>query len=212
MLHLKNFTAFLNEDESSEEKLVKLARLRDLGLLEPDQYRQDSKSIRKDAMLAATDRGEYAGTALPEIREILDSPEAQLLRAKGLEVVSSPTQLLNGTLVWAKPGYTRAKGWGLGFFPGPSKIRRMTPKGIDVGVWGRTGGIGSMDVEMKAIPRSAYRNEAEFYRVAMKWAANHVDWAQLEAADRTGDPAVWRYYVKGKTKQGYFNDENNRII
>lgn len=209
MSYLKKFTAFLNEDESSEEKLAKLARLRDLGLLEPDQYRSDSKSIRKDAMLAATDRGEYAGTALPEIKEVLESPEAQLLRAKGLEVVSSPTQLLNGTLVWAKPGYTRAKGWGLGFFPGPSKIRRMTPKGLNLGVWGRR--IGSMDVEMKTIPTSAYSNETEFYRIAMKWAADHIDWDQLEMAERRGQDA-WRYYVKGKTKQGYFNDENNRII
>lgn len=210
MSYFKKFGAFLNEDESSEDQLAKLARLKDLGLLDTDQYRQDSKNIRKDAMLAAKDRGEYAGTALPEIREVLDSPEAQLLKAKGLEVVSSPTQLLNGTLVWAKPGYTRAKGWGLGFFPGPSKIRRMTPKGLNLGVWGRR--IGSMDVEMKSIPTSAYTNETEFYRVAMKWAAQHIDWDQLEAADNTRDNEVWRYYVKGKTKQGYFNDENNRII
>lgn len=209
MSYLKKFTAFLNEDESSEEKLAKLARLRDLGLLEPDQYRADSKSIRKDAMLAATDRGAYAGTALPEIKEVLESPEAQMLRDRGLEVVSSPTQLLNGTLVWAKPGYTRAKGWGLGFFPGPSVIRRMTPKGINLGVWGRR--IGSMDVVMKTIPNSTYSNETEFYRIAMKWAAEHIDWDQLELAERRG-PDAWRYYVKGKTKQGYFNDENNRII
>jgi hypothetical protein len=209
MSYFKKFGAFLNEDESSEEQLAKLARLKDLGLLDTDQYRQDSKNIRKDAMLAAKDRGEYAGTALPEIREVLDSPEAQLLKAKGLEVVSSPTQLLNGTLVWAKPGYRRSDGWGIGFFPGPSKIRRMTPKGINIGVWGRR--IGSMDVEMKAIPKSAYANEAEFYRVAMKWAAEHIDWEQLEMAERKSREA-WRYYVKGKTKQGYFNDENNRII
>jgi hypothetical protein len=209
MSYLKKFTAFLNEDESSEEQLAKLARLRDLGLLEPDQYRADSKGIRRDAMLSATSRGEHAGTALPEIREVLDSPEAQLLKDKGLEVVSSPTQLLNGTLVWAKPGYSRANGWGLGFFPGPSKIRRMTPKGLNLGVWGRR--VGSMDVEMKAIPTSAYANETEFYRIAMKWAAEHIDWNQLEMAERQSREA-WRYYVKGKTKQGYFNDENNRII
>jgi len=209
MSYLKKFTAFLNEDESSEEQLAKLARLRDLGLLEPDQYRADSKGIRREAMLSATSRGEHAGTALPEIREVLDSPEAQLLKDKGLEVVSSPTQLLNGTLVWAKPGYSRANGWGLGFFPGPSKIRRMTPKGLNLGVWGRR--VGSMDVEMKAIPTSAYANETEFYRIAMKWAAEHIDWNQLEMAERQGQSA-WRYYVKGKTKQGYFNDENNRII
>ena len=209
MSYLKKFTAFLNEDESSEEQLAKLARLRDLGLLEPDQYRADSKGIRRDAMLSATSRGEHAGTALPEIREVLDSPEAQLLKDKGLEVVSSPTQLLNGTLVWAKPGYSRANGWGLGFFPGPSKIRRMTPKGLNLGVWGRR--VGSMDVEMKAIPTSVYANETDFYRIAMKWAAEHIDWNQLEMAERQGQSA-WRYYVKGKTKQGYFNDENNRII
>ena len=45
----------------------------------------------------------------------------------------------------------------------------------------------------------------------MKWAAEHIDWDQLEMAERQGQSA-WRYYVKGKTKQGYFNDENNRII
>ena len=209
MSYFKKFGAFINEDESSEEQLAKLARLKELGLLDTDQYREDSKQIIRDAMLSATARGDHAGTALPEIKEVLDSPEAQLLKAKGLAVVSSLTQLLNGTLVWAKPGYTRSTGWGLGFFPGPSKIRRMTPKGLNLAIWGRR--IGSMDVEMKTIPTSAYTNEAEFYRVAMKWAAEHIDWEQLEMAERKSREA-WRYYVKGKTKQGYFNDENNRII
>jgi len=207
MSYLKNFTAFLNEDESSEEKLAKLARLRDLGLLEPDQYKADSNSIRKDAMLAAIDRGEYAGTAIPEIREVINSPEAQLLKDRGLEIVSSPTRLLNGTLVWAKPGYTTAKGWGLGFYPGTGIIRRMTPKGINLGVWFRN--LGSMDIIIKKIPKTVYSTDSEFYRVAMKWAADHIDWDQLEKAHQTGDPEVWRYYTKGKTKQGYFNNENN---
>jgi hypothetical protein len=211
MSNIKRFNSFINEDESSEEKLAKLARLKDLGLIDPTQYREDSKSVKRDAMLAADDKGLEKGSAIPELKEVLRSPEAQVLRDRGLVVVSSVTQLLNGTLVWAKPGFRRADGWGLGFFPGPSKIRRMTPKVINLGVWGRSGGIGSMDVEMKAIPKSAYSNEAEFYRVSMKWAADHIDWDQLEAAERRGRD-TWRYYVKGKTKQGYFNDENNRII
>lgn len=207
MSHLKKFIEFLNEDESSEEQLARLARLKELGLLDPTQYSADSRALKMNAMLAAKDRGEYAGTGLPEIREIINSPEAQLLKDKGLELASSPTRLLNGTLVWAKPGYTSAKGWGLGFFPGPSVIRRMTPKGISLGVWGRR--VGSMDIIITKIPRTAYSSESEFYRVAMKWAADHIDWDQLEAADQTGDPEVWRYYTKGKTKQGYFNNENN---
>lgn len=206
MSYLKRFSTFINEEESPEEKLAKLARLKDLGLLDPDQYNADSKGIKRDAMLAATARGEHAGTGLPEIKEVLESPEAQMLRDRGLEVVSSTTQLLNGTLVWAKPGYARPKGWGLGFFPGPSVIRRMTPKGIKI-VWGRS--LGSMDIVMKTIPRTAYSNDTEFYRVAMKWAAEHINWDQLEKAHETGDPEVWRYYVKGKTKRDYFNNENN---
>jgi len=207
MPYLKRFTEFLNEEESSEEKLAQLARLKDLGLLDPVQYREDSRTIQKDAMLAATDRGEYAGTAIPEIREVINSPEAQLLKDRGLEIVSSPTRLLNGTLVWAKPGYTTAKGWGLGFYPGTGIIRRMTPKGINLGVWMRM--RGSMDIIIKKIPKNVYSTDSEFYRVAMKWAADHIDWDQLEMAHRAGNPAEWRYYTKGKTKQGYFNNENN---
>lgn len=210
MSHIKRFTAFVNEDDSAEDRLANLARLKDLGLIDPHQYREDSRGIRRDAMLAADGQGLEKGSALPELKEVLRSPEAQLLRNRGLVVVSSTTQLLNGTLVWAKPGFTRHDGYGLGFFPGPSKIRRMTPKGIGMGVWSRA--VGSMDVEIKAIPRTAYGNESEFYRLSMKWAAEHIDWDQLEVADRGNSKSMGRYFVKEKTKQGYFNDENNRII
>jgi hypothetical protein len=159
------------------------------------------RNIGRDAMLAATQRGEHPGSALPNIKAALESPEADLLRARGLEMVSSKTQMLNGNIIWAKPGYGRAEGWGIGFFASIKAIRRMTPKGINLT---RFRYEGSMDIIMKRFNNLNIQTDLEFYKIAMKWANDHIDWDQVEEAERQRDPEVWRYYVKNKTKRGYF--------
>jgi hypothetical protein len=131
---------------------------------------------------------------LPEIAAITQLPEYGELQEKGLELVSSRTQLLNGSIIFAYPGYRRHNGYAIGLFPGPKLIRRMTPKGIWTGVRGRTPyGYGSMDFrikELRDIP------EEQFYRVAMRWILDHID---LE------DP---EFSVKRKTRKGYFDQDS----
>jgi hypothetical protein len=182
-----------------------------LGLIDDDQYTKDLTRHRQEKMSAAEtmaaaykDKGEYEGVAIPDIREILNSPEAQMLTDKGLVLVSSKTQLAKGTLIWAKPGYTRHASWGLGFYPSLGKIRRMAPKNIELGLYSHRHRIGSMDITIKDIPKSVYSSPLEFYKIAMKWAAEHIDWEQLEQAEALGD-SEWRYFVKRKTRRNYFN-------
>jgi hypothetical protein len=50
------------------------------------------------------------------------------------------------------------------------------------------------------------QSNLDFYKIAMKWANDHINWDQAEEAERQGDPTVWRYYVKEKTKRGYFEN------
>ena len=192
-----NFNQFIKESEDLEN----LNRLRDLGMIEPDAYRASARDLKSKALMAAADRGESAHSAIPDIKAALESPEADLLRARGLEMVSSKTQLINGNMIWARPGYTRANGWGLGFFADLKLIRRMTPKGIQV-TYMRP--VGSMDIIIKRFDNLGLQSDLDFYKVAMKWANDHIDWEEVEAAEQIGDPKVWRYHVKNKTKRGYF--------
>ena len=198
-MRIKGFSQFIKESEDLEN----LTRLRDLGLIDQAKYKRDSRELALSAMSAAIDRGDSPTSVIPTIKATLESPEADLLRARGLEVVSSKNQLLNGTLIWSRPGYERATGWGLGFFPDVRLIRRMTPKGIKLN-WVRP--LGSMDILIKDFSRQNIPTDLEFYKIAMKWANDHIDWERLEAEYATEDPSVWRYYVKNKTKSGYFEN------
>jgi len=198
-MRIKNFNQYINEAEDLEN----LARLRDLGMIEPHEYRAGARDLGRNAMMAAAERGEHPSSALPDIKAALESPEADLLRARGLEMVSSRTQLLNGNIIWAKPGYTKSRGWGLGFFADIRVVRRMTPKGVTL-TYMRP--IGSMDIIMKRFDNLNIQSNLDFYKIAMKWANDHINWEQVDAAEQKGDPKEWRYYVKEKTKRGYFEN------
>ena len=122
----------------------------------------------------------------------LKSDGAKALIAKGVYMVSSITQLGNGSLIFSvDPNYRRSDGWGIGFFPGPKIIRRMTPKGINIGVWSRT--YGSMDILIKKFKDTG--SDLEFYNTAMLWAAENID---FEHAKLYPENQVWKYYKKKK--------------
>jgi len=166
-----------SEDEINR-RIEDLRQLVDLGLI--DQH-EITAFLRKRGVPTIIEN-------VPEIQEIVNSPEYAELQSYGLKLVSSKTQLLNGSILFGFPGYRPYDGYAIGLFPGPKMIRRMTPKGIDLGIWGRR--IGSMDFrikELKDIPRD------KFYRVAMRWILDHID---LE------DP---EFSVKRRTRKGYFD-------
>jgi len=122
----------------------------------------------------------------------LDTAGAKALLAKGLHLVSSPTQLANGSLIFSvDPNYRRSDGWGIGFFPGPKVIRRMTPKQINIGVWSRR--AGSMDIAIKHFRDTT--SNLDFYNKAMLWAADNID---FEHAVMYPEKSIWKYYKKKK--------------
>lgn len=123
----------------------------------------------------------------------LESDGAKALAEKGLLLVSSPIQIANGNLIWSvDPNYRSHDGWGIGFFPGPRIIRRMTPKKIKIGVWGRF--TGSMDIRIKKFSDTG--SDLDFFNTAMKWAAENIDFDQVK---RNPEQTVWKYYTKRRS-------------
>jgi len=186
---IKGFGQFINESDepSIATQLEVLKSLIEIGLIDRADFRRDVSALRRDAMI----KGEDIGRVLsPEVKGALETPEAQAIRDLGFEVVSSPTQLSRGNIVFAKPGYHRGTGYGIGFFPGLHRIRRMTPKSIVIrsGPFRR---VGSMDDRIRDF--SDQLSLPEFYKVAMQWAIDHVDFT-------TG-----LFGVKHRTAKDYFD-------
>jgi hypothetical protein len=140
--------------------------------------------------------------------DALSSAGAQALSKQGLHLVSSPTQLANGTLVWSlDPNYRSANGWGLGFFPNVRMVRRMTPNQVDLGVrWGKP---GSMDVKIKSWKGTEHSSDLEFYDKAMQWAAENIDFEDVKLKP---EPESWKYYTKSTTaSRKPFNQEVHEL-
>ena len=187
---MKNFVAgfrkwsrlFENESEENvNQKIEDLRQLAELGMIDKQEI---TSFLRKRGVPTIIEH-------VPEIQEIVNSPEYQELQERGLELVSSKTQLFNGSILFGFPGYRPRDKYAIGLFPGPKVIRRMTPKGIDLGIRNRS--VGSMDIRIKdlrAIP------EDQFYRVAMRWILDHIDF---------DDP---RFSVKRNTRKGYFDQDS----
>jgi hypothetical protein len=220
-MKLFKFTQYINESEeksieiSSEvQKLIdtskKLDYLLSVGLIDQSGYAKEVRDItrglgkfvrglkldaREEADLAILKQiGEVTGLAA---LQALSSPGATALASKGLHLVSSPTQLVNGTLVWSlDPNYRRSDGWGIGFFPDTKSIKRMTPKGINLGV--RWGAPGSMDIVIKKWPWKNPMSTPEFYNEAMLWAADNIDFEDVKSKP---NPKAWKYYTKRTTGQ-----------
>lgn len=187
---MKNFIAgfgkwsnlFENESEEDiNQKIEDLRQLADLGMIDQTEI---TAFLRKRGVPTIIKN-------VPWIQEIVNSPEYRELQEHGLEIVSSRTQILRGNIIIGFPGYRPYDGYAIGIYPDVKKIRRMTPKGIDLGLWMRR--IGSMDFLIKKLD---FVPDDQFYRVAMRWILDHID---LE------DP---EFSVKRKTRKGYF-DQNS---
>ena len=175
-------TVFENESEEDiNQKIEDLRHLAELGMIDAQEV---TAFLRKRGVPTIIEN-------VPEIQEIVNSPEYQELQERGLGLVSSKTQLFNGSILFGFPGYRPRDKYAIGLFPGPKVIRRVTPKGIDLGIRNRS--VGSMDIRIKdlrAIP------EDQFYRVAMRWILDHIDF---------DDP---RFSVKRNTRKGYFDQDS----
>jgi hypothetical protein len=205
------------ESQASElgKTAAKINRLIELGLVDDAGYRKEFKKIVDSYQqlikgLKLNYKEQEDLDLLKRIGQLsgintfagLETDGAKALFAKGLHMVSSPTQLVNGSIVFSlDPNYRSRDGWGIGFFPGPRIIRRMTPKGIDVGVWGRR--KGSMDIRIKDFT-STTSSVLDFYNKAMLWAADHID---FEKAALYPEPTQWKYYVKKKNQAPVTRDE-----
>ena len=174
-----------------------------IGILRDSEFRKQLSQLTKElfnyhrGIVSSPSRymedliklGDTSGLA---VLTALGSEGTKALIANGLYLVSSITQLGNGSLIFSvDPNYRRSDGWGIGFFPGPKIIRRMTPKGINIGVWSRTS--GSMDILIKKFKDTG--SDLEFYNTAMLWAAENID---FEHAKLYPENQVWKYYKKKK--------------
>jgi len=185
--------------------LANFKRLVEIGVIEDEVYRRQFKNLAvsfnkliKGLQLNVRDQTDL--DLLMSLRQKagqdsllgLETAGTKALLAKGLHLVSSPTQLTNGSLIFSLDSdYKRRNGWGIGFFPGPKVIRRMTPKQINIGVWSRS--YGSMDIGIKHFKDTP--TDVDFYNKAMLWAADNID---FEHAALYPEENQWKYYKKKK--------------
>lgn len=173
----------LFENESTDDldtRLEDMRRLADLGMIDKRELRNFLKREGAPALIKYD----------PALTEITRLPEYRELQERGLDIVSSRTQLMNGSIIFGRPGYRPYDGYAIGLFPDIQKIRRMKPKGIPLGVRARK--YGSMDFTIKDLSV----DPENFYRVAMRWVLDHID---------LDDPF---FPVKNKTRKGYFDQES----
>jgi hypothetical protein len=174
-----------SDETSIENQLEVLRSLLDLGLI-------SDKEFKKDVLVLTRSSKKYLSILSPEIQSAMETPGAKELLAKGLELSSSNAQLMHGTIVLAKPGYFHADAYGLGFFPTVKRIRRLVPhntrhyRGWTI--------KNPLDPTIKIFPPTM--STADFYRIAMQWAADHIDF------EKEG------FYSTGRTKKGYFDKFN----
>jgi hypothetical protein len=184
-----NFSSFSRINENEEDfdtKLKHLRRLVDLGLIPQSEIKAALRKQGTAAMLSTDEI--YSG--------ILESPELEDLKALGLEIVSSPVQLSNRTLVIGYPGYTSRNQFAIGFYPAGFRIKRLTPQKISMGQMFRT--VGEMDQRIKQFPEGSFRDDLDFYRKAMRWSLDHLDFTEKNYYSNSP-----YFPVKTRTRRGY---------
>ena len=182
-MKLYSFSQFINESYEFDE----LDRMRELGIVDDTEYDAQKRATRREAYMTSGAMG------IEDIKQALETEGAKQLMALGLHMVSSRTQLVNGNIIFSlDQNYAPSNGWGIGFFAGPKLIRRMMPKGINLGVWGRKS--GSMDFKIKRFSQGM--PDLEFFDTAMQWAAENID---FEHAKRNPEPTTWKYYTKKRS-------------
>jgi hypothetical protein len=157
------------DGENLEKVTADLTRLAQLGLISQSELKDELRSIKRE--MRATNAIEED----PIYKIILQSPEYQEFKELGLQVVSSRTQIKNGTLVIGQPGYSSSNQFALGFYSGTQVLKRLAPKRLDMDIrWRR---VGSMDFRIKDFSNKLAPNtsDAEFYLTAMRWALDNID-------------------------------------
>lgn len=176
-----------SDEPSIDDMLFDIHHLVEIGVIDPSVIRDMLKEKGRDEVLQS----------LPNVQEILTSPDYAELQSHGLELVSSKTQLLNGNLIFGYPGYSVRDQFAIGLYMDSRKIKRMTPKNISLGIWRRSGGIGSMDITIKDLPNIP---ADQFYRVALRWVLDHLDFTKSSNQYDLPD-----FPVKKRTSRGYFD-------
>jgi hypothetical protein len=176
------------DGENLDKVTADLTRLAQLGLISQSELKDELRSIKRE--MRATNVIEED----PIYKIVLQSPEYQEFKELGLQVVSSRTQIKNGTLVIGQPGYSSRNQFALGFYSGTRVLKRLTPNGLDMDIrWRR---VGSMDFRIKDFSNKLAPNtsDAEFYLTAMRWALDNID---FEATSRYSNTP--HFPVKGRS-------------
>ena len=174
-----------NSDDEISKKISDLSFLADLGMIP-----------KKEILQFLYDEG--AETLLkhnPIMQNFLKSPEYSELKALGLDIVSSRTQLRNGNIILGYPGYDPRTSFGIGLFLDTKYIRRMMPKGLPLGIQWRK--LGSMDYRIKELTSV---NTEDFYVIAARWILDHIDFEKS-----TNSHGIPDFPVKQRTRKGYFD-------
>lgn len=174
-----------NRDEEILKKINDLSFLAELGIIPKRDIMQFLYDEGADAMLQND----------PSMKNFINSPEYSELKALGLEVVSSRTQLRNGNIILGYSGYSPKNSFGIGLFLDGKLIRRMTPKGIPLGIQWRK--LGSMDYQIKKLTSV---NTEDFYVIAARWILDHIDFEKSTNSHNLPD-----FPVKQRTRRDYFD-------
>jgi hypothetical protein len=162
-------------------ELEDLERLREIGLVDDQEYAEQTSSIRRQLNIQAksilntkSQHKVYSNEWFEDLRtkpefrwliDVFDSPEYAALVEKGVVLSSSFTQLLNRTLVFSKSFDRNPKAdFALGFFASTNVVRRIVPKT----------GYRDLDMVMKRFERLS---ETQFFKTAMRWASDNVDFS-----------------------------------
>ena len=82
----------------------------------------------------------------------------------------------------------------------------MTPKGIDLGIYGRS--QGSMDIRIKDFSNTT-SSALDFFNTAMLWAAEKID---FEHATLYPEPSAWKYKVRRKNSPANRTEADDLIV
>lgn len=167
--YITNFNKWSKLYESDniliDDMLLDIRHLVNIGIID--------SSIMKDALRKK--RAADVLSSIPEVQEILGSPEYAELQSHGLELVSSKTQLINGNLIFGYPGYSVRDKFAIGLYMDVRQVKRIAPKNIPLGIWRRRGGLGRMDTRIKEFQNVPAN---QFYKVALRWVLDRIDFTK----------------------------------
>lgn len=177
----------VDPDQEEEEILNRLEDVQamvDMGMLGPEEARSTKRLLinkHKESMQTTVDgttgidmnkwfNSKYARILTNDLFKAIKTDEFKALKKKGFMVKpSSPTQLLNGTIIFYVPGI-KSK---IGVYSNSKKVKRITPGDIR-----STGG----STELKTFSETG----VDFYRKAFEYIATEIDVTDTELATVRG--------------------------